>query len=217
MNVAYTHSAESKSPLKPVLLSLALTGSIFALLPILHILPDFWKPKPGIDIGSVTKEIPPVVIEPEVKPPEPKEKLKAPEMEKELQKIDLCQLEILIHAGPGDGHNYLNIGDPAALFAQEGFEDLYDIIDLHRKPKALFQVEPVFPYNLKNQRIEGWVILEWIITTSGRVTQVKAVEYSHREFVQPAIDSISKSKWEPGEISNKPVNTRVRQKISFNL
>jgi len=197
-------------------LSLTLTGSIFALLPILHILPDFWKPDPGINTDSVVKEIPPVVIEPEVKPPEPKEKLKAPEMERELQKIDLRQLEVLLNT-TGDGSSYLDIGDPAQIFMPAKFEDLYDLSDLDRKPKALFQVEPVFPYNLKNQRIEGWVILEWIITSSGRVTQVKAIQYSHREFVQPAIDSISKSKWEPGEVSKEPVNTRVRQKISFNL
>lgn len=217
MNTLYTNSQNPKLPIYPVAISLLLTGSLFALLPILHLIPNLWIFDPGIKPDLGVKEIPPVFVEPIPEPEKPKLKQKPPEIKKELNKIDLKQLEVLIHAGHGDGHNYINIGDPAELFKSEGFEDLYEISDLDQKPKALFQIEPVYPYSLKNRRIEGWVLLEWIITEEGRVTSIKAVQYSNREFVQPAIDSISKSKWEPGEISSKRVNTKVRQKITFNL
>ncbi len=215
MNALYTHSPESKLPLRPVLLSIVATGSLFALLPILHMMPDWWTTDPGFNPKFVADEPPPVVIEPIPEPEKPKEKIKPPEMEREISKIDLKQLEVLINVGPGQGGGHLRLGDPASFLPKDGIDGLYEIEDLDRKPRALFQVEPVYPYSLKSQRIAGWALLEWTITDRGRVSDIRAIRYSHREFVQPAIDSISKSKWEPGEISRKPVNTRVRQKISF--
>ena len=40
----------------------------------------------------------------------------------------------------------------------------------------LFQAEPTNPYSLKNQRIEGWVIIEWVITHTGHVLQPRVVQ-----------------------------------------
>lgn len=217
MSTPYTHTPDSGSFTSQMMLALILTGSIFAFLPILQILPDFLRPNPNPTPIIIAREKPPIVIEP--KPDQIDEKIKPekPELKKPLDKIDLHQMELLLIAGPGDSFNHINIGNPEALFTQEGFEDLYEIDELHRIPRALFQIEPIFPYALKQLKREGWVILEWIITDQGRVHSIKVIQSSHREFQQPAIDSIMKSKWKPGEVSNKPVNTRVRQKIAFNL
>ncbi|MGY8845704.1 MAG: TonB family protein [Gammaproteobacteria bacterium] len=65
--------------------------------------------------------------------------------------------------------------------------------------------------------MEGWVIIEWIISETGRVMRSRVIQSSHREFQQPALDSISSSKWKPGEISGKAANSRVRQNITFSL
>jgi|TARA_B110000037_G_scaffold204015_1_gene247600 protein TonB len=94
---------------------------------------------------------------------------------------------------------------------------IFELSDLDRKPHALFQTEPTYLYSLKLQKVEGWVIIEWIITDAGRVTHPRVIQSLHREFQQPAIDSISSSKWKPGEISGKAGNSRVRQKITFSL
>ncbi|MFL3659997.1 MAG: energy transducer TonB [Opitutales bacterium] len=73
------------------------------------------------------------------------------------------------------------------------------------------------PYSLKNQRIEGWVIIEWVKTYTGRISPPRVIQSSHHKFQQAAIDFIASSKWKPSQISGKTVNSRVRQKITFSL
>jgi periplasmic protein TonB len=67
--------------------------------------------------------------------------------------------------------------------------EIFEIGELDRKPRALYQNQPVYPYTLKQRRIEGWVIREWIITDNGRVAQPRVSQSSHQEFRQPTIDS----------------------------
>ncbi|MBT7865382.1 MAG: hypothetical protein HN763_03350 [Opitutales bacterium] len=61
------------------------------------------------------------------------------------------------------------------------------------------------------------MIIEWVITYTGRVSHPRVIQSSHHEFQQAAIDSIASSKSKPSEISGKTVNSRVRQKITFSL
>ncbi len=216
MSTTYTQLRPIESRAIQLTLATILTVSIFAILPLLHIIPKFWVEGSPTNPVEIAVDQPPVVIEPIPEPIKDKEKPEKPVIERELRKIDLKQLEILINAGPGDG-THIDIGVPAAYIIDDKIDDLFVYDQLDKKPKALFQIEPVFPYSLKQQNIEGWVTIEWIITDRGQVRGVKVIQSSHREFQQPAIDSILKSKWVPGEISNKPVNTKVSQKITFNL
>ncbi len=215
MNSIYSRSEDSSTLFNKGLLAFIITVTIFSLLPILQIIPNMWTSKNPLKGITTYTEDPPLVIE--QIPEKPKEKLevKKPEIEKPLPLPTLAQIEAQFVVGDGLG-GYQEAIYTGFISAKEDLE-IFDLKDLEKEPKALFQVEPAFPYHLKNQGIEGWVLIEWVITDRGRVSQIKAIQYSHREFVGPAIDSISKSKWSPGEISSKPVNSRVRQKITFNL
>ncbi len=215
MSSIYSRSEDSSTLLNKGLLAFVITASIFSLLPILQIIPNLLTNKNPLKGITTYNEDPPLIIEQIPEKPKEKPKTKKPEIEKPLPMPTLAQIEAQFVVGDGLG-GYQEAIYTGFISVDEELE-IFDLVDLEKEPRALFQVEPIFPYHLKNQRIEGWVLLEWVITERGRVTKVRAVQYSHREFVGPAIDSISKSKWEPGEISGKPVNARVRQKITFNL
>ncbi len=216
MSTIYERSEDTSTCFNKAALATLVTAGVFSFLPILQIIPGLLDPINSSRSLEVFHEDPPIVIEPIPEKPKEKPKLKKPEIEKPLPMPTLTEIEAIFLVGPGNiGFNYPP--NYTKFIDTPGDIEIFNIEDLERKPRALFQIEPVYPYDLKNRRIEGWVLLEWVITDRGRVTSVRAIQYSHREFVQPSIDSISKSKWEPGEISSKAVNTRVRQKFTYNL
>lgn len=195
-----------------VTLSFVATLTVFAILPLLHLIPDYFEPDSPPRSGFTFDVIPEIIVDqPEVDPPK-KKKLEKPKLQKPLDPVDLEKIFNPIEPGPGtisiatDLTSYIDSVDAIATF---------ELPDLDRKPRPIFQVEPFYPYSLKNQKIGGWVILEWVINTRGNVEKIRVIDSSHREFQQAAIDSILKSKWEPGEIESKPVNVRVRQRINF--
>lgn len=217
MSTTYTQSTHSGSIIGRGGLALLVTAAIFALIPILQIIPNLFTGFIDPTSTNTAQEIAPIVIEPVPDRPEEKDKLEKPKLEKPTPKLTIHELAILLSPGMGGvGSSSIAI-DTVGLIDPEVDITIFDIKDLDRKPHALFQTEPVYPYSLKQQKIEGWVIIEWIISETGRVMRSRVIQSSHREFQQPALDSISSSKWKPGEISGKAVNSRVRQKITFSL
>ncbi len=214
MNSTYTQSDLSQSLSSRALVALLVTGILFGVLPFLHIAPNPFAP-PSAIAPDIVHDTPPEFIV-EAPPEDPPEK-KKPEVEDVQEPVDPIVLEKILNGGlkPGTGSITVDY-DFRNVINTDGIADIFELPDLDRQPRSIFQVEPNYPYTEKQAKIAGWVVLEWIITERGGVTNVRVVKSSHRAFEQPAIDSILKSKWEPGEVANKPVNTRVRQKITFN-
>lgn len=99
---------------------------------------------------------------------------------------------------------------------QNSSAKVYNLKDLDKLPRALFQVDPVYPPELKKAGIKGWVQVEWIITDQGGVERVTAIESSREEFEAPSVTAIEKSKWAAGKKDGKAVNVRVRQRLDYN-
>ncbi len=95
-------------------------------------------------------------------------------------------------------------------------EDVFDLARVDDLPKALHQVDPNYPFTLKQANVGGFVELHWIIDTEGRVIRPKVILASHADFVQPAIESIQRSRWKPAMKDGVPVAVRVTQRMDFN-
>lgn len=95
--------------------------------------------------------------------------------------------------------------------------------DIHRAritpyeqlPRALFQVEPVFPESLKEKFIQAKVVIEFALGADGILTDLKALESPHPLFTERAIESLHKSRFAPRYLEGSPVSTRIRQVILF--
>ncbi len=216
MSTVYTHSHDTTPVVAKTAISFLITILIFALLPILHLLPDLWIFGPKTYVADNAINHPLVVVEAIPVKPMEKPKLDKPKIDKPKPRPTLKQIENLFIVGGGIGDdsifsNYTDLIDPDADLK------IFNPDQLQRKPRPIFQAQPTYPYELKNQKIEGWVLLEWIITDKGRAIRPRVISFSHRGFQQATIDSILKSKRSPGEISNKPVYSRVRQNFTFNL
>ena len=102
-------------------------------------------------------------------------KIKKPELERPLQKIPIEELPNLFRPGTGTGTIVLD-GDLSKFIKSDPAEEVFEMSDLDRVPKAVFQVEPLHPYALKQSKINGWVLLEWIITDRGYVKNVRVIQ-----------------------------------------
>lgn len=94
---------------------------------------------------------------------------------------------------------------------------IFDISQLDRQPQALFQPAPNFPMELKNDYLESFVTLEFIINTKGEVLAPRAIASQHRRFEEAAIIGVLKWKFKPGYKGGRPVNTRTQITIMFKV
>lgn len=94
----------------------------------------------------------------------------------------------------GDGR-----GVPGGLSFGGGMSD--------RGALPLVRVEPQYPPQAAKRHLEGWVQLQFTVTTSGGVDDVVVVKSSNSVFERAAIEAVRKWKYEPQMRGGAPVAT----------
>ena len=91
---------------------------------------------------------------------------------------------------------------------------IYNPGDLDRNPTAIHTESPV----VRNELLHATesVLLEFIVTPAGIVTNVKVISSTDRELEEPTVRAIYRWRFEPGIKDGKPVATRMRLPIRFN-
>lgn len=106
---------------------------------------------------------------------------------------------------------------PPSSAVGKGISNVFDVANLDQRPEPRFQPKPKYPMNLKRAGIIGSAVVQYIVDTSGEVRDAVIIRSTHREFENPALETILKSKFRPGKKGNAVVNTRMEQEISFTL
>ena len=89
------------------------------------------------------------------------------------------------------------------------------ITPYEQMPRALFQVESIFPESLRDQYSQATVLMEFTIGEDGNAINVKALESPDERFSKSAIDSLQKSRFGPRYVQGIPKSTRIKQAIVF--
>jgi periplasmic protein TonB len=84
-------------------------------------------------------------------------------------------------------------------------------------PSFAYREMPEYPFAAKRLGKEGRVILQVTIDPKGRLEGIEVVEASDQVFVEPAVDSIKKSKFCPGKRNGVPARYRCKLAIRFAL
>ncbi len=84
-------------------------------------------------------------------------------------------------------------------------------------PKAMKQAVPRYPLEMRRQKISGEVVVSYVVDEKGRVRDVTVVRSSHKEFEEAAVECVEKWTYTPALEDGKPVETRMRMPIVFNL
>lgn len=102
----------------------------------------------------------------------------------------------------------LNLAGPGALGPPADAEAI-----------PLFRMAPQYPERAASRGIEGYVIMEFTITETGAVTNIKVIEADPPGmFDRAAIKAMEKWKYKPKIVDGKPVQRHgVTNKITFTL
>lgn len=197
-------------------LGLVITVALFVALPLTQILSDFTKDD-NKDKNSRVQVQPPPPPPPETpEPPEEEEVEEEIEMKKEQQQLSLDQINMALNAGDG---GMSSSGVSVQVFdIADNFDDMvFEIADLDKPPVPLVRIAPVYPPELKRNRVQGTVQVVFIVDELGNVKRPSIEKSSNREFNENAIKAVRQWKFEPGEKDNKKVKTRVRLPLTFSL
>ncbi len=95
---------------------------------------------------------------------------------------------------------------------------IFAVNQLDRAPRPTLQLAPVYPYRAKARNIEGFVELAFVLSTEGKVTEVRVVDAEPGElFVQAARRAVQRWRFEPGIRDGQPVPVQVQVKLRFEL
>ena len=143
---------------------------------------------------------------------------------REQSKTLLAEIEadggILVDGGMSIVGDYKGPGIAAALAAQEEKKPADEI---HRvggdvtAPKLLTRAEPSYPQGAREERIEGVVILEAVITASGNVADVKVLKSVHPLVDAAATDAVRQWIYRPATRNGNAVAVYLTVTVTFNL
>lgn len=195
----------------------ALVGTlcVFLVLPLTQVISSGAKRQIEVTQIDTASPPPPEMEPPEMEPPpEPEEAEPPPELSEQSMPLSLSDLDLDVAAGTGGVFGKgLNFG------GEEMLQDvaIFDIADLDQRPQAVAQVAPRYPMELLKAKIEGSVVLLFVLDENGRVQDTRVESSSRPEFEKPALAAVRKWRFKPGTRDGKPVRSYVRQQIAFRL
>ena len=95
--------------------------------------------------------------------------------------------------------------------------EVFDISKLDQIPVAKFQQPPQYPFEMRRAGITGEVVVDFIVTDAGDVSNAYAARSTQREFEAPAVTAVSKWKFRPGKRGGRAVNTHMQVPVGFTL
>lgn len=87
-----------------------------------------------------------------------------------------------------------------------------------RPARAVQVTNPIYPTSAQARGIEGYVIVEIVISDRGQVTEARVLSANPSGvFDQSAIEAVKKWSFQPGIENGKTIVSRIKQKVNFEL
>lgn len=108
-------------------------------------------------------------------------------------------------------------GTVAAVPAEPRAGETFEISQLDQKPVPRFQARPVYPAALREKKVSGEAVVDFIVDTNGDVQNAFALRNTHPAFGEAAVAAVAKWKFKPGRKAGRDVNTHMQVPIVFTL
>ncbi len=194
----------------------AVTALIFLLLPLSEYITRHKKKQTLREAETlILRELPPkrkTIVQ-------KKKKRQKPKLDKSQRRLSIQKIAASLSLGMGDtgGDFSLNF----AMNPSMGKEDMvFELSDVEKPPTVTSWDKPVYPLGAKNRKIEGRVVLMFVVSAKGRV-QKETIRIT--ESVPPGVfDKAARSavagwRFQPGIRQGKAVGTRVEVPLKFQL
>jgi RNA polymerase sigma factor (sigma-70 family) len=104
---------------------------------------------------------------------------------------------------------------PATNTKTSGAVAKTDRARLDQAPVVVATKPPLYPKKLQDLGIEGSVVVEFVVDSTGVVQNAVAVESSNPGFEAAAVAAVAGSKFQAGRKGGRAINTRLKQVIKF--
>jgi protein TonB len=84
-------------------------------------------------------------------------------------------------------------------------------------PKRIYAPDPHYPEEARHARVQGVVILQTIIDTAGKVTDVRVLKGLPSGLTEAAVEAVSSWRFEPATLEGKPVAVYYLVTVSFSV
>ena len=188
----------------------------FVLLPLTQLITDKMDYQQDRETDTASLEPPPPPEMEEPPPPEEQEEEEPPpQLENEVQQFTLDQMDLDLSAGTGGVFGHFS----AAAEAGENLSDLsvFDVSDLDRKPMLVASVDPKYPQALKKSKVEGSVVLVFVVNEQGRVENPRVIRGIGGGCDEEALKAVQSARFTPGMQRGRPVRVQYSLPIVFRL
>lgn len=187
---------------------------VFLLLPISQLI-DSFRDTGLYRVERVDQPPPPPIEEPP--PPEEEEvqeDIQDIEQQREPPTLDQIALSITADLSGFASSDFTipdwNVGGQLS-------DIIYELEDLTRQPRPVSRRQPVYPPELQRARVEGTVVLRFVVQADGTTSRITVERSDNPAFEEPAIRAVRTWRFEPGEKDGRAVNVWVRQPIPFTI
>jgi protein TonB len=97
----------------------------------------------------------------------------------------------------------------------ESADTAFSLAEIDQKPRAVFQSAPMYPSELRAKKVEGSVIVIFVVDASGKVIEPRVEKTDHPAFDKPALDAVRQWKFEPAVKGGARVACKMRVPIRF--
>jgi len=194
--------------------AVALTVVFFLVLPVLQAINK--PPTDGLSVrdAGVVQPPPPPPPEEEEPPEQEEQPEEKPELEEDIEPLDLSQLEIAINPGGGFGTGNMKIKIGDAIAKSGAMEELANMAELDQKPRVIYQPGPTLSSKLRKEG-PATVYVIFIVNKQGKVEDARVQKSSNPIFNDAALSAVKKWKFDPGQRGGQPVAFRMRVPVSF--
>jgi protein TonB len=217
-----TTTSAPRWTVRSIMLSATITLGMYLLLPYLETLSSLPEQDTTVRSVETTRLAPPAPPPPPrtFEKKEPLTDVPRPELTQPRQQLSPVEVSMSLEMALGDigGDFAVNFGVEQNELAGQIRELIFDIGDLDNPPRPLARLNPVYPPRARMRRIEGEVVVEFVVDPDGTVRNVEVISSRPGDlFTSAATRAIQRWRFSPGTREGSPVATRVRQKVTFSL
>jgi protein TonB len=208
---------------RSVLLASTVCLGVYLLLPYLETLsapPTKTATVRSVNTVRLTPPSPPPPQRSERKAVEAKSRTPKPELQQLRRRLAPMQAAMNLSMAMGDvgGDFSVNFNVSADALGEQVKDLVFEISDLDEPPRPLMRLKPIYPPQARMRKIEGLVVVEFVVAVDGTVRDITVVSSQPGEmFTSAARRTIQQWRFSPGTRAGKAVATRVRQKVEFKL
>jgi TonB family protein len=96
-------------------------------------------------------------------------------------------------------------------------EQVYDPKEVDTRAVILSKPEPDYTDEARQKDFSGTVLLEIILSSSGKVTEIKVLDKLPYGLTESAIKAVRQIKFKPATKDGRPVSQRIKAEYHFNL